>query len=52
MKSIVQDSVKVKASGGIRNLDTALGMIKRGAERIGSTSSIKIVEEFLEINNK
>lgn len=52
MKFIVQDSVKVKASGGIRNLDTALGMIKRGAERIGSTSSIKIVEEFLEINNK
>lgn len=46
MKSIVGDAVKVKAAGGIRDLDTCLAMINAGAERIGTSSSIKILEEY------
>lgn len=46
MKSIVGDAVKVKAAGGIRDLDTCLAMIDAGAERIGTSSSIKILEEY------
>ena len=47
MKSLVGDKVKVKAAGGIRTLETAIEMINAGAERIGSTASVKIVEELM-----
>ena len=46
MKKAVGNDVKIKAAGGIRNLETALGMIDRGVSRIGSTSSVAIVEEL------
>lgn len=46
MKSVVGDQVKVKASGGVRDLATCLAMIEAGAERIGSSSSITIVEDY------
>ncbi len=46
MKSIVQDEVKVKAAGGIRSWETCKAMIEAGAERIGTSSSLKILEEF------
>lgn len=36
---------KVKASGGIRDLDTALAMLQAGAERIGTSSGAAIVDE-------
>lgn len=48
MKSVVGDAVKVKAAGGIRDLDTCLAMIEAGAERIGSSSSIAIVKAYAE----
>lgn len=35
--------LKVKASGGVRDLETALKMIEAGASRIGTSSGIKIV---------
>lgn len=38
-------SVKIKASGGIRDLNTLLDMLKAGADRIGTSSAIKILEE-------
>ena len=47
MKSVVKDAVKVKAAGGIRDWATCKAMIEAGAERIGTSSGIKIVEEFL-----
>ena len=47
MKRTVGDAVQVKAAGGIRSLDTCLAMIGAGAGRIGSSSSVKIMEEFL-----
>ena len=46
MKSIVGDKVKVKAAGGVRTLADALAMIEAGAERIGTSAGVKIVEEL------
>lgn len=43
MKQIVGDTVKVKAAGGIRNSDTFLAMIQAGADRIGTSSGVKII---------
>jgi deoxyribose-phosphate aldolase len=37
---------KIKAAGGIRTAKQALDMLAAGAERIGTSSSVKIVTEF------
>ena len=50
MKSIVKDEVMVKAAGGIRDLETCMAMIKAGASRIGTSSSLKILEELDTVN--
>ena len=42
----VGPDVRVKAAGGVRDLDTALTLIDMGVGRIGSTASIKIVDAF------
>ena len=46
MKQNVGDDVKVKAAGGIRTLHTTLAMITAGAERIGSSASVRIMQEY------
>ena len=46
MKETVGDEVKVKAAGGIRDWKTCKAMIEAGASRIGTSSSLKILEEF------
>ncbi|MCB5952209.1 deoxyribose-phosphate aldolase [Enterococcus sp. BWT-B8] len=48
MKEVVGDKVKVKAAGGIRDLETALAMVEAGAERLGTSSGIPIVEAYKE----
>ena len=48
MKETVGDAVKVKAAGGIRDWETCKAMIDAGAERIGTSNSIKICDEFEE----
>ena len=50
MKSIVKDEVMVKAAGGIRDLETCMAMIKAVASRIGTSSSLKILEELDNVN--
>jgi len=45
MKSVVQDHMGVKASGGIRTLQNALDMIAAGADRIGTSSGLDIITE-------
>ncbi len=50
MKRIVGDHVKVKAAGGIRSYAAAMAMIEAGAERIGTSSSLKILEEWEDAN--
>lgn len=52
MKSIVGDHIKVKAAGGIRDLETALKMVEAGAERIGTSSGVKIMHEYCEFIKK
>lgn len=42
----VRDSIKVKAAGGIRDIDTTLEMIAAGAERIGTSRSVSIIQEY------
>lgn len=48
MKATVGDTVKVKAAGGIRNTDDFLALIAAGAERIGTSSGIKIINVLKE----
>lgn len=45
MRQAVGENFGVKASGGIRGLRDALLMIAAGANRIGSSSSVRIIEE-------
>lgn len=48
MKSIVGSAVKVKAAGGIRNSEDFIKMIEAGAERIGTSAGIAIIESLKE----
>ncbi len=49
MKETVGDAIEVKAAGGIRDAETFLAMIEAGATRIGTSSSIKIIESLRNI---
>ena len=44
MREVVGQKMGVKASGGIKDWSTAVAMIKAGANRIGTSSGIVIVE--------
>jgi deoxyribose-phosphate aldolase len=44
MKSAVGDGVAVKASGGIRDFDQALDMLRAGATRLGTSSGVALVK--------
>ena len=46
MKETVGDLVKVKAAGGIRTAADFKAMIEAGAERIGTSAGVKIMEEL------
>lgn len=48
MKSIVKDRIKVKASGGIRDLAYAKQLIEAGVERIGTSCGVEIVDALVE----
>lgn len=43
IRANISDSMGIKASGGIRDKETAIKMINAGATRIGASSGIKIV---------
>ena len=44
MRKVVGPNMGVKASGGVRDIDTARAMIEAGASRIGTSSGISIVK--------
>jgi deoxyribose-phosphate aldolase len=44
MRASLPSSVGIKASGGIKTFDQAVTLIEAGASRIGTSSSVKIVE--------
>lgn len=47
LSKIAKGRISIKASGGIKDLDAMLAMINAGAVRIGTSSGVQIVEEFL-----
>ncbi|MBI5599785.1 MAG: deoxyribose-phosphate aldolase [Deltaproteobacteria bacterium] len=47
LKDAAQGRIQIKAAGGIKTLGAALDMISAGADRIGTSSGVEIVEEFL-----
>ena len=46
MKEAVAGRARVKASGGIRDLKTLVAMLEAGADRIGTSASVKIIQEW------
>lgn len=50
MKKAVGDQLGVKASGGIRDYETALKMVEAGASRLGTSSGVAIVKGVLTKN--
>ena len=52
MKNCVGDDVKIKAAGGIRSLEMAMAMIDAGADRIGTSRGVEILEEFLKLKSE
>ena len=47
MRRVVGPGTGVKAAGGIRTCKEALAMIAAGANRIGSSAGVSILNEFL-----
>ena len=46
MRANVPAEVKVKAAGGVKTLETCLAMMRAGAERIGCSASISILNDY------
>ncbi len=46
MKKCVGDAIRIKAAGGIRTAQQALAMIEAGADRIGTSQGVAIVDEY------
>lgn len=49
MKRETKGSAKVKAAGGIHSYEDAMEMIEAGADRLGTSATINIWEEYLKI---
>ena len=47
IRKAVGTSCRIKASGGIRDLSSAMSFLEAGAERIGTSAGPAIMEEFL-----
>lgn len=45
IKKLVKDQAKIKASGGIRDLETALKYVNAGADRIGTSSGVAMMTD-------
>lgn len=45
IKKTVGSDMQVKASGGIRDYDTVVAMIEAGADRIGASASVAVMED-------
>ncbi|GAB7388126.1 deoxyribose-phosphate aldolase [Bacillaceae bacterium] len=51
LRKVAGDRMGVKASGGIRDRETAIKMIESGASRIGTSSGVQIVKSDLNSGN-
>ena len=45
MRSVLPSSVGIKASGGIKTYDQAIALINAGADRLGTSSGVAIINE-------
>lgn len=45
MREVVGSHMQIKASGGIKNKEMALALIAAGADRLGTSSGVSLVEE-------
>ena len=45
MRGVVGDHMRVKASGGVRTMEDVKAMIEAGADRIGASSGVAIMNE-------
>jgi len=52
MREVVGSLCRVKASGGIRDLATVQALVDAGAERIGTTAGVSIMEEYMKQNSR
>ena len=52
MRRVVGPEIGVKASGGIRTYADAMAMIKAGANRLGASAGVKILQEAEAIKNE
>lgn len=43
IRSVIDDKVKIKASGGIKTFEEAMKMVEAGADRLGISTSVNIV---------
>jgi len=46
IRETVGSGTGIKAAGGVRSLSDLQKMVQAGATRVGSSSGVKIVEEF------
>ncbi|WP_239689950.1 deoxyribose-phosphate aldolase [Rodentibacter caecimuris] len=52
MRQTVGDKIGVKASGGVRDTQTAVAMIEAGATRIGASAGIAIIKGLTDSNGQ
>ena len=52
MKDTVKDQILIKASGGVSDFESMKAMINAGANRIGTSKGIAIMEEIKQISTK
>lgn len=50
IKKTVKDSIKIKASGGITNLETSQKFIDIGVSRVGTSPNLKLRKALLKLN--
>lgn len=47
MRETIGPDMKIKAAGGIRDLETAMTMIEAGADKLGTSTGVQIIEEMI-----
>lgn len=52
IKAATKGKMGIKAAGGIKTLKDVLSFTKAGATRIGASSGVEIISEFLQMNSK
>jgi deoxyribose-phosphate aldolase len=51
IRAHLADSVKIKASGGIKTYNFAKELVEAGADRLGCSSSVQIIKESIELGD-